>query len=448
MSNISSCSEYIHHLDIDNEPFLIVSLEMETYNYQNNKRLEFDRRRGDRDAIPASDLTLQTHTFQTDFKFDAKKERTYKVGIMAQYQNNFANPETGVRRLIPDYDKIDLGTFAIGNFTLNDKTTINTGLRYDFNYINSKKFYIKSRWTERGYDTKFADLIIGDFNTQWLVNPKFNFHNISFSAGITYQLNDKNSFLFNYGLSNRAPNASELFSDGLHHSAARIELGDLAMQQEVSNRISSTYSFKTSKTIISVEAFLNNIQNFIYLEPFGTEQTIRGAFPVWNYKATNVNLIGLDFTWQQNLSNALIFSNKSSLIYGYETENKRDLLDIPAPNFKNSIHYKNEEWHQLAISLESELVLKQNNYPDNNFSVFLPSQNSHAIVDISSTPESYHLLNLQTDVVFHLSKKTDLHISATISNLLNSSYRDNLNRLRFFADDLGRNYALQLKINY
>ena len=47
-------------------------------------------------------------------------------------------------------------------------------------------------------------------------------------------LDDKNSFVFNYGLSNRAPNVSELFSDGLHHSAARIELGDLRLKKESS----------------------------------------------------------------------------------------------------------------------------------------------------------------------------------------------------------------------
>lgn len=418
------------------------------YDFQKNERFEFDVRVGDDKNKAAIDLNLKTHTVSANFNFDNNSNKTYKVGFKGVYQNNFANPETGVRRLIPDYDKFDAGIFAIGNFILNLKTTFNAGLRYDFNYINAKKFYIKTRWTERGYDTQFKDLIIDDYNTQWLVNPKFKFHNLSASAGIHHHFNDKTAVLFNYGLSSRAPNASELFSDGLHHSAARIELGDLAMQQEISHRVSTTYTYKTSKTKISVEAFFNTIQNFIYLAPFGTEKTIRGAFPVWNYKRTNANLFGFDFTWQQKLNEAFSFSNKSSLIYGYETRNKRDLIDIPAPNFRNILQYKNENWHQLGIRLESEFVFQQNNFPDNNFSTFLPSQKTIAIVDISSTPKSYHLLNLQTDVVFHLSKKTDLHISATISNLLNINYRDYLNRLRFFADDLGRNYALQLKINY
>ena len=418
------------------------------YDFQKNQRFEFDIRVGDDRDKAAVDLDLITHAVSSSFHFNANPDRTYKLGLKGVYQNNFANPDTGVRRLIPDYDKIEAGLFAIGNFVLNDKTTLNTGFRYDYNYMNAKKFYLKSRWDERGYNTLFSDLIIGDFNTQWLVNPKFSFHNFAASAGVIHRINDKSSILLNYGLSNRAPNASELFSDGLHHSAARIELGDLSLQKEISNRFSSSYQLTTTKTNFLAEVFFNHIQDFMYLEPFGTEQTIRGAFPVWNYRATNANLWGIDITFQQQLTDVLSFTNKSSLVYGYETQNSKDLIDIPAPNFRNSITYKNSNWHQFTMDLESELVLKQQNYPDNNFSVFLPSQNINTIVDISTPPEGYHLLHFNTGAVFQLSTKTDLHISATISNLLNAKYRDYLNRLRFFADDLGRNYSLQLKINY
>jgi len=418
------------------------------YDFQKNQRFEFDIRVGDDKDKAAIDLDLTTHSISSSFDFNNNLDQTYKVGIKAGYQNNFANPLTGVRRLIPDYDKIDAGIFAIGNFTLSDNTTANIGVRYDYNYIDAKKFYLKSRWTERGYDTEFNDLIIGDFTTQWLVNPKLTFHNVSASAGIVYQVNDKNAVLFNYGLSSRAPNASELFSDGLHHSASRIELGDLDLQQEVSNRVSSTYTYQSNDTRISTEVFFNNIHNFIYLEPTGIEQTIRGAFPVWEYRATNASLYGIDFTWQQKINDAFTFNNKSSLTFGYETKTNRDLIDIPAPSFKNSLEYRNKKWHQLGVRLESELVLKQINYPDNNFSVYLPTQDIDALVDISSTPSGYHLLHLHTDAVFQLSKKTDLQISAGVTNLLNTRYRNNLNRLRYYADDLGRNYSLQLKINY
>ena len=86
------------------------------------------------------DLTLQTHTVSTDFKFDSNNDQTLHVGLLGRYQDNFANPETGIRRLIPDYEKIDLGLFATYSRDLNTKTTLEAGLRYDFNRIDAKKF--------------------------------------------------------------------------------------------------------------------------------------------------------------------------------------------------------------------------------------------------------------------------------------------------------------------
>ncbi|PQJ81569.1 TonB-dependent receptor [Polaribacter glomeratus] len=418
------------------------------YDYQNNQRLEFDLRIGADKNKPAIDLNLSSHAVNTSFEFDSKSNQTYKVGFMGAYQNNFADPNTGVKRLIPDYDKYDLGVFTIGNFLLNDKTSLDVGVRYDFNYINAKKFYFKSRWRERNYDNEFSTLIIGDFNTQWLVNPEFKYHNFSSSLGVSHELNPQNSFIFNYALASRAPNPSELFSDGLHHSAARIELGDLRMKQETSNRLSTSYHFNNEKTALLVELFVNHIRNFMYIEPNGTEQTIRGAFPVWIYKSTNASLFGIDINWLQKITDQINFNNKTSFIRGKDIVNSTDLIDIPAAKTQNSFGYTNKKWHQFNANFESEFVFKQNLFPDTNFEVFIPTTNSNVLVDVSSTPNSYHLLNFNTDATFKLSQKTNVTIGITVTNILNTNYREYLNRLRYFADDLGRNYLLQLNFKY
>ena len=135
------------------------------YDYQNNKRLEFDVRIGYRRFIPAVDLRLQTHTVSADVNLDSNLDRKVNFGIMGRYQDNFANPDTGVRRLIPDFDKYDFGAYTTAEWQLNDKVVVNAGIRYDFNRIDAKKFYLKSRWNERGYSVDFSDIIIQDFPT-------------------------------------------------------------------------------------------------------------------------------------------------------------------------------------------------------------------------------------------------------------------------------------------
>jgi iron complex outermembrane receptor protein len=418
------------------------------YDYQNNERFEYDIRVGSDKNKPAIDLTLKTHTMKASLKMDSKENAIYEFGFNGGYQNNFANPDTGVRRLIPDYDKFDAGLFAIVNYKLNTKTDVDFGIRYDFIRIDAKKFYQTSRWDERGYGDDFGDIVIDDLGTQLLTNPLFDYHNVSVSAGLAHKFNDEHILIFNYGLSNRAPNPSELFSDGLHHSAARIELGDLRIKQETSNRISSTYQYNHNNVTLSLEGFYNHIKDYIFIKPTGTEQTVRGAFPVWSYEQTNAALFGFDVTTKYYINDNWSFSNKSSFIKGRDLTASEALIDMPSFKTMNILGYSNAKWFQLNANLQSELVLRQNDFPNNNFEVFIPSTGNMELVDVSSTPPTYHLLHFESDITLDISKKTNLNIGLNITNILNTSYRENLNRLRYFADDLGRNIMLQLKLNY
>lgn len=418
------------------------------YDFQNNQRFEFDVRRGDRRNKPALDLNLKTHSIRSELKLDSNTNTIYNFGFNLGYQNNFANPDTGIRRLIPDYDKYDLGIFAITNLKLKENTILDIGIRYDFSRIDAKKFYLKSRWEERQYNIDFSNIIIDDIGIQYLTNPVFNFHNVSASAGIAHHINNKNTLVFNYSLSQRAPNPSELFSDGLHHSAARIELGDLRIGQEISNRFAATYKFLKPNFSVNVESFINHIHDFIQIIPKGTENTIRGAFPVWDYVQTNALLMGIDLSANYNFNKQWTITNKSSLIKGKDLKAETPLIDIPAFKTVNVLGYNNKKWLGLHAELESELALRQNEYPNFNFDTFIASTQENVEVDISSPPPAYHLLHFRSDITLPISKKTNLNIGATVFNIFNVSYREYLNRLRYFADDLGRNVMVQIKFNY
>ncbi len=430
------------------------------YDFQNNQRFEYDIRRVE-DNKPAIDLNLKTHSIRAELKLDANTNVIYNFGLNARYQNNFANPDTGIRRLIPDYDRYDFGVFAISNFKWGESTTVDLGFRYDFSKIDAQKFYLTSRWLERGYNDAFNTIITGsvfgrdiqygviDFDAlQLLTNPVYNVHNISVSAGVSHKINEQHSVLFNYGLSQRSPNPSELFSDGLHHSAARIELGDLRIEQETSNRFGATYQLNSSEFDFSVEGFVNYIKDFIQIIPSGTEQTIRGAFPVWNYMQTDALLVGLDLSARYDINEQWYVSSKSSFIKGRDTKAKLALIDIPAFRTVNVLGYTNKKWLNFNSSIESEWVFRQNEYPDFNFETLNPTTQQMVLVDISTPPPAYHLLNLRSDITVPLSEKTKLNIALTMFNLMDTSYREYLNRLRYFADDLGRNVMLQIKLNY
>ncbi len=418
------------------------------YNYQNNQRFEFDRRRGDDRDKAAVDLKLQTHNLRLDVQLDKTIKWISNFGVSLGYQDNFANPETGVRRLIPDYERYDFGIYGLLKHQLNDNWLLDAGVRYDFNRIDAKKFYLTSRWEERGYDEDFSDIIIEDFGTQLLTNPQFNYHNISASLGAKYDWNESNSVLFNASISSRAPNPSELFSDGLHHSAARFELGDLRFDQERSYRLGVSYKYDVEATQLLIEGFINRINGFLYLEPIGTNETTRGPFPEWAYMQTNALMYGVDFTFSHTFNESFSYTNKSSILFGRDTQLERPLIDIPPARTENSIRFSKVSWNDFSAGITSELVAKQNNFPNNDFEAFLPLEGENVLVEISETPDAYHLLHFDAQMKFSFSKRLGMKVRLGIDNILDTSYRNLLNRQRFFADELGRNVNLQIQLNY
>ncbi|WP_152973247.1 TonB-dependent receptor [Lacinutrix mariniflava] len=419
------------------------------YGFQQNKRLEFDVRRGEDKDEASLDLKLSTHTLLLDLDSKISSTSKLKLGLTGQYQTNFADPSTGVRRLIPDYDKYNVGAYAILDKKINNQLLFEVGARFDYTYLDAYKFYRTSFWESRNYDTIFQDIVIeGDFGNQVLANPKLNFYNPSATAGVNYTFNDDYKLLFNYSLASRAPNPSELFSEGLHHSASRIELGDLQFNSETASKISLTLQRENNNFSFSINPYVNFIKDFIVIEPIEIQQTIRGNFQVWEYRQTNARLLGVDVNSAFKLTNNFKLNNQFSIVKGKDLSFNEALISMPAASTKNAIIYNNKKLNNLYLKLQSEYVFEQNEYPDNNFEVFIAETETTEIVDVSTPPAAYHLLSFNSSADFKLSNKTFLTVGLDVSNVFNTSYRNYLNRTRYYADELGRNFSVNIKINY
>jgi len=419
------------------------------YAFQFNKRLEFDLRRGDFKNTAALDLDLKTNSLNIDYK-KTGHDWNFKSGINASSQNNYANPATGIRPLIPNYDKIDFGVYGISSYNFSDRFSVDGGLRYDFSKIDATKYYQKSRWDERGYNETFPEFIVGDYGTQWLTKPSFTFHNISASAGFHKKMEYNWDIFTNVSFASRNPNPSEFFSDGLHHSTGVIELGDLNLDKEQSTKLTVTIQKKYNRFSFEINPYINQIQDYIFLKPVGFETTIRGAFPVWEYKQTNARLLGIDVQANWDITNQWQYLFSLGYVNGKDTSKNEPLIDMPPLNWSNKIRFSKKELHELILELKSEIVLKQNQYPDTNFytNIIKDNELKSVLVDISTPPPAYHLLHFYSEIKFNTFKKATTTVAFSVQNIFNISYRDYLNRQRFFADEIGRSFQIQLKFNY
>jgi iron complex outermembrane receptor protein len=192
-------------------------------------------------------------------------------------------------------------------------------------------------------------------------------------------------------------------------------------------------------TRLSFEANLhyNQINDYIYLKPDAEPRlTIRGAFPVFRYTQTDARLMGTDAAFAYQMGSGLTFRSKASLIRARDLVRNNFLIFIPADRLENSLTYRKEKLGKLSdafLTIGAVNVRHQNRTPEG--------------IDYANAPDSYMLLNLQGGITF-LAARRPLTIGLTVSNALNTAYRDYLNRLRYYADDVGRNVMLRLKYEF
>lgn len=421
------------------------------YAFQFNHRKEYDVRRGNRSDRAALDLELTTHQWINNLSMDNLGSLQVNVGTELSYQNHFANPETGVRRLIPDYDLFSAAGYVTAKYPVHQNLLLDAGARYDYTYIDALKFYRTSRWEERGYQNDFSSIIVEDLGTQLLTNPVFHYHNFSASMGAAYTINPNTKLTTQVSLATRNPNPSELFSDGLHHSTATIELGDLRLQQEKAYKLNVALAKEFSNFNFEINPYISLIADFMTLEPNGIETTIRGAFPVFEYRQTQALVGGVDMDFSYQVAPQTQLHAQFSYTYADDTKLDRPIIDIPPVNTRTVLTHTLERWKNLRLNLTHEWVAKQNRFPDLDFTtpVLNPElgELEQTEVNISESPDAFQLVHVGMEMPLQWNQM-DLRIAINVHNVFDTSYRNYLNRQRFYADEVGRNFQLQIQLNY
>lgn len=387
-----------------------------TYGFQSDDRQEYDIRRGGRSDIPAIDLSLVTHTGDLVLKHYIGPRIHGKLGANGVWQDNYNVPGTGIRPLIPNYTKRTGGVFALEHLPLSEQVELEAGARYEGTELDVEK-----------YDENDV-----------LIRPRHHFTNYAASAGANWMLRDSLRLRMNVATAFRPPNVSELYSEGLHHGSAAIERGDTALTDERS--LKATLDLESDwfdgRLTVDVTLYADHIDDYIYLLPDGYELTIRGAFPVFQYTATDALLLGTDANLQYRLGKHWALRSRWSVVRGTDERVGGPLFLMPSDRTENSILYVRPvagEWRSLEVSLTSTYVFEQTRVPEG--------------VDFSEPPPAYHLLGLSADVSRPMGAG-ELRIGLHGINLLNTAYRDYLDRFRYYADARGLDLQLWLRYTF
>jgi iron complex outermembrane receptor protein len=405
-----------HILSLDNSFFFSESNLQVKLGFVHNDRREFEDEEdeahyiyGKRVPDNEAALRMKLSTYTYDIKYTLPEMGKFETiaGIQGMIQNN---ENFGEEILIPDAQKFDLGLFATTHYHL-ETIDLQAGMRYDFRNIES----------DPARDPMAEDHIEA-------IDRNFN----SFNAALGGKWNAGEKFIYRLNLASgfRAPNLSELASNGVHEGTNRYEIGNAALRNEQNIQVDLSAEYNDDHINVMVNGFYNSISDYIYLSPTGE---VNDENPVYNYLQSNAELFGGEagFHIHPHPLDWLHIETDFEMVIG-KLKDGSDLPLIPAHKLSNT----------LRINFKDGKMIKE---PD----FFLTYSNTFD-QDRTSTFETptrgYDLLSLGGSLKINIDSFV-IQLMANVTNLTDEDYISHLSRLKGDGiSNMGRSYNLNLKI--
>ena len=363
------------------------------------------------ETTPFIEMRLNTFTYDSKLFFPADLNSEYILGVQGMIQKN-TNLNNRPSILLPDAKKNNIGVIAIAKHTFLDKFTMQAGIRYDNNQLETEALHAKT-----------------DPNYVAALSPNYN--SVNGSVGAVFHPNKQWVIRANIAKSYRTPNISELASNGVHDN--RYVRGNVELNPENAYECDVNIHYHTSFLSVDLSGFYNHIKEHIYLSP--TNKTSADGFSIYQYEQNDANLYGGEFAIHLHPT-ALPFLHikcYDSFVIGKQTEG--DYLPfIPAQkiHYEVGVHLKKKGcFEQMQATLSGVTALRQDKP-----SPFETATPGYTVFNCN--------LSSQIRISSHLYK-----MGLTMSNLFNRKYIDHLSTLKEMnLLNQGRNIILSFEIPF
>ena len=332
------------------------------------------------DDILEAALNMKLKTANYDVKYSLPK--LGKVETIAGIQGmNQVNSNYGEEQLIPDATTNDFGVFATSHIHF-EKADVQVGARFDNRQLD----------------------ILNSINR--------NFNSFNGALGVKTNITNGVTARVNLATGFRAPNLSELASDGSHGGTNRYEIGNSNLKNEQNFQTDIALEFKNEHLELYANGFYNKINDYIFLSP---NDKIIDADPVYEYLQDNALLYGGEFGFHLHPHplDWIHFESSFAMVTGKQ-DNGDFLPLIPANNLTNTIRV---EFEKSWIKQGYAFITLRSTFNQNNTSVF------------ETNTVGFNLLSAGFGGSFSLFKnELSIYISGT--NLTNKTYINHLSRLK------------------
>ncbi|MGA9649418.1 TonB-dependent receptor [Pedobacter sp.] len=379
-------------------------------------------------------LYVVLNTLNYDLKYNlpdfAGIESTF--GVNGMFQGNRSKAATDFP--IPDYDLFDIGAFYFAKKSLG-KVDISGGIRMDRRNINWNNFYVGTN-----AQTGFGQQVTANAPGAELQFPSFNknYYGLSGSVGLTYNLSEKLLIKANLARGYRAPNITEIGSNGLDPGAHIVYLGNRTFKPEFNLQQDIGIIAYLKDADISMEVFNNSIQNYIYqsrlTDAAGNPVVIVPGNLTYQYQQAKARLYGAELSINLHPSQLKWLTFNTSLAYVVGLNKDESLLNQHGEAAKY-LPFIPPLQIRSEIKMTAQTTKGTFDKPYIKFDVvFSADQNRfYALDDTESFTAGYGLLNAGLGSgIRSKSGKTILDIFIQCDNIFNTAYQSNLNRLKYF----------------
>lgn len=383
--------------------------------YQQNRRQEFE----ESSSTPGLDFMLHTVNYDVRYKLPIADQLKIAVGGGGMWQRSL---NKGDEYLIPAYQLFDIGGF--GTITYNTgKFTLSGGMRVDNRHLHS--------------------LALDDLFEKF----SRNFTGVTGSVGAVYAVNDKMNVRLNVARGFRAPNLSELASNGVHEGTVEYEIGNTGLHPEYSWQADLGWDFTSPVVSAQLSLFANFIDNYIFTQKLEGVKT--EGYDTYKYTQGDARLLGGEASVDIHPIERLHFANTFSYVNSVQLHQPHDakyLPFTPAPRWTSDLRYDivrdGKTVDNTYVSLQMECNLRQNHY--------------YAVNGTETATPSYSLFNVSagTDFRVHGHKVASLLLSC--NNLFDKAYQSHLSRLKYLdvnplngrrgIYNMGRNFTVKLLV--
>lgn len=412
--------------------------------YQVNKRDEFDVRRNA--DLPIIDLDLETLNYQLEWEHPIWNGLEGLFGFEYYTQNSDNNPGTLTTPFIPNYNLDRFSFFATEKLEL-DENTFELGARIDMETTDVR----------------------GREPNQDIFRDRYTFTNITGSIGYKRALSENSTLRTNLGTAFRTPNVAELFSFGQQGFRSLFGLlrvanidGQLSTDEvtalenskvdlEIGYKLASEFQTYNDANTHVINAYIHYIDNFVFDRPLGVFGSIRGPQFSFFYDQADALFIGLDYDWKRQISQTLSTNFGLSYLWSRNIGEDEPLINQVPISTNLELQWDQGEFWILEAStwkIRTSYTFRQFQAPRPVSPERLVEGSeiiteTSEIFDFVDAPDGYFLLDLSWSF-----KYNNLNASIAAQNILNSSYRNYLNDLRYFADEPGINLLLSLNYKF